>query len=74
MNGETVLTAYIFRIILACVCGGIIGLERTKRSKEAGIRTHCIIASTAALLMIEHILPDDYPTSVILQAGGTRKI
>lgn len=52
MNGETVLTAYIFRIILACVCGGIIGLERTKRSKEAGIRTHCIIASTAALLMM----------------------
>ena len=40
------------RILLACICGGAIGFERTKRVKEAGIRTHCIIASAAALLMI----------------------
>lgn len=44
--------SYVVRILLACLCGGIIGLERTKRLKEAGIRTHCIIAATAALLMI----------------------
>lgn len=44
--------SYVARILLACLCGGIIGLERAKRLKEAGIRTHCIIAATAALLMI----------------------
>lgn len=43
---------YLLRILAATVCGAIIGLERTKRSKEAGIRTHCIIAGAAALFMI----------------------
>lgn len=43
---------YLLRILLATLCGAIIGLERTKRSKEAGIRTHCIIAGAAALFMI----------------------
>lgn len=35
--------SYVARILLACLCGGIIGLERAKRLKEVGIRTHCII-------------------------------
>lgn len=42
----------IIRLILACICGGIIGFERTRRLKEAGIRTHCIIASASALIML----------------------
>ena len=40
------------RITVACVCGAIIGFERTKRQKSAGIRTHCLIAATSALMMI----------------------
>lgn len=43
---------FVLRIAIACICGGAIGFERTKRLKEAGIRTHCIIASAAALFMI----------------------
>ncbi len=43
---------YIIRLVFAVLCGGVIGLERTKRSKEAGIRTHCIIAIASALIMI----------------------
>ena len=43
---------YLLRMLLATLCGAFIGLERTKRSKEAGIRTHCIIAGAAALFMI----------------------
>lgn len=43
---------YLVRILAATLCGAIVGLERTKRSKEAGIRTHCIIACAAALAMI----------------------
>lgn len=42
----------IIRILVACACGGAIGFERTRRLKEAGIRTHCIIAAGAALLML----------------------
>ncbi len=40
------------RLLLACVCGIIIGIERNMRSKEAGIRTHCIVACASALMMI----------------------
>ncbi len=46
------LWIYALRVAIACILGGAIGFERTKRLKEAGIRTHCIIASAAALMMI----------------------
>ncbi len=43
---------FIIRLVIATVAGGLIGLERSKRFKEAGIRTHCIVALSAALFMI----------------------
>lgn len=43
---------YIVRMIAASVCGFLIGLERKNRAKEAGIRTHCVVACAAALMMI----------------------
>ena len=54
---ETALTVFdnlefFIRIVLAAVLGALVGLERSKRQKEAGIRTHCIIACTSALFMI----------------------
>ncbi len=42
----------MIRIIVACVCGIIIGFERFNRAKEAGVRTHCIVACASALMMI----------------------
>ncbi len=42
----------IFRILLAAICGILIGMERRNRSKEAGIRTHCVVACGAALMMV----------------------
>lgn len=42
----------IFRMIVACVCGILIGYERKNRAKEAGIRTHCIVACASAMMMI----------------------
>lgn len=41
-----------FRIIVSCFLGALIGRERSMRLKAAGIRTHTLIAATAALLMI----------------------
>lgn len=46
------LIYYILRIAVASVCGICIGIERSRRSKEAGVRTHCIVALGAALMMI----------------------
>lgn len=42
----------LFRLVVACVCGIAIGFERKNRSKEAGVRTHSIVACASALMMI----------------------
>ena len=46
------LAAMIVRMILACGCGLVIGMERSKRFKEAGIRTHIIACCASALFML----------------------
>ena len=43
---------YILRIVCAGACGILVGLERQYRSKEAGIRTHFMVACGAALMMV----------------------
>ncbi len=43
---------YLLRIFVACLCGGAIGIERTLRQKDAGFRTHVIVALGASLFMI----------------------
>jgi len=42
----------ILRLVVAGLMGGFIGLERELRAKEAGIRTHFIVALGSALFMI----------------------
>ena len=43
---------FFCRILLACLCGACIGMERSKRLKEAGVRTHVIVCCAAALMII----------------------
>lgn len=43
---------FLLRILIAGICGGLIGYERNNRLKEAGVRTHLIVALGAALIMV----------------------
>ena len=43
---------YIIRLLLAAVLGGVIGLEREYHAKEAGFRTHVLVAVGSALFML----------------------
>ncbi len=43
---------WILRLCAAGLMGALIGLERTARSKEAGIRTHFLVALGSALFML----------------------
>ena len=55
MLGQFSLLQYVeffIRLVVACICGACIGYERTKRLKEAGVRTHIIVCCAAALTMI----------------------
>jgi len=40
------------RVLLAGFCGSLIGMERSRRQKEAGVRTHMLVAMGAALAMV----------------------
>ena len=39
----------LFRMILALVCGGVIGLERSYKNRPAGFRTHILLCGGAAV-------------------------
>ncbi len=43
---------FCMRIVVSAIAGAIIGLERSHRFKEAGVRTHVIVCCTTAVLMI----------------------
>ncbi len=43
---------FFLRIVVASLCGAMIGFERTRRFKEAGIRTHILVAAASTLMMI----------------------
>ena len=43
---------WLLRIIIAAICGAIIGYERAIQRKSAGVRTHIVVAIASALFMI----------------------
>ena len=75
MNQQISLGQYadfFLRIILACVCGAVIGIERGHRLKEAGVRTHLLVSCTAALMII--ISRELAVTSLRVVAMGEGKV
>ena len=58
MNGvipylrEMNFVSVMFRLILAMVCGGMIGLERGRKRRPAGFRTYMLVCLGAALTML----------------------
>ncbi len=52
MNIDPQSMSFISRLLLAGVLGALIGLERELRAKEAGLRTHFLVALGSALIMI----------------------
>ena len=46
---DSTLTAMLLRLLLAFVCGGVIGAEREFKRRPAGFRTHILICLGAAV-------------------------
>ena len=40
------------RLFASLICGAVVGFERKRRSKKAGIRTHCLVCLGAAIFAI----------------------
>lgn len=43
---------WLLRIVIAAICGAVIGYERAIQRKSAGVRTHMVVAIASALFMI----------------------
>lgn len=75
ISGKDVTTGVAaFRLLLAVVAGGAVGLEREMRRQTAGLRTHILIALGAALITLLSIwMPQAFgldrsdPTRIVAQ-------
>lgn len=54
------LTDFILRLLAATAMGAVIGLEREYHAKEAGLRTHLLVALGSCLFMILSIYGFDF--------------
>jgi putative Mg2+ transporter-C (MgtC) family protein len=56
---------FLPRLVAAFVIGAILGLERERRRKPAGLRTHVLVAEASAVLMVlSDLLRAQVPESV----------
>lgn len=51
-NGLPIQVDLIIRLVVSAIAGALVGYERKRRQKEAGMRTHCMVAMGAALFAI----------------------
>lgn len=51
-NIEISIEEMVFRLLLAALLGGIIGWERERKNKQAGIKTHMLVSLGSALIML----------------------
>src|ERR1700741_28434 len=52
LPGVAQVTQMAVRLLLASLCGGLLGFERERAGKEAGLRTHMLIALGAAFFVL----------------------
>ena len=60
---------FILRLLLSALLGAVIGFERKSRGKEAGLRTHIIVAIASAAMMI--ISKYGFSDFNLMNIGGT---
>ena len=61
--------AVLVKLLLAALAGGMIGLEREKHGRPAGLRTHLLVALGACLMMlISEYFPMKYGSATVNSA------
>ena len=55
LPGAAEATKLVVRLLLAAILGGLVGIQRERVGKAAGLRTHMLVALGSALLVL---LPD----------------
>ena len=71
MTEENMIWVTLLRLGVAMVCGGIIGLERGRKRRPAGFRTHMLVCLGAALTaLIGCFLAGDGLTTDVQRTGA----
>ncbi len=52
VNVSSLVYDYLIPCILACICGGIIGFERERIDRPAGLRTHILVCLGATIFTL----------------------
>ena len=50
--GTEYVATTLLRLLVAALCGGLIGIERGRRNRPAGLRTHMLVCIGSALVML----------------------
>lgn len=50
--GEIDVWTVLGRLVLACICGGLVGIERESGGQDAGLRTHMLLSLGSALFAL----------------------
>ncbi len=45
------VTKLVLRLLLAALLGGLLGMQRERQGKAAGVRTHMLVAASSALIV-----------------------
>lgn len=68
---EVNLVSTVIRLLLALVCGGILGIERGRKKRPAGFRTYMLVCIGATLVMITNqYIYKQYPTTDPARMGA----
>lgn len=67
LNGVSIT----FRVLLAVICGGVIGLERGRAHQPAGMRTYMLVCMGAAIVMATgHYMQETFQTGDPARLGA----
>ena len=68
---ELNVASTVFRIVLAIIVGGIIGMERGRKNRPAGLRTYILVCLGAALVMMTNqFVYDEFNASDPVRLGA----
>ena len=48
-------TSIIIRLLAATLCGGLLGMERERKKRPAGLRTYILVCMGSALVIMTNI-------------------
>jgi putative Mg2+ transporter-C (MgtC) family protein len=52
LPGVAAVTQLVLRMLLATILGGLLGYQRERQGKEAGLRTHMLVALGSAFFVV----------------------